>query len=240
MRALAPEQRLLRLLGLSVVLHGLLFAGLSWQRPSRPPAISPIFASLRQNLAPDAGTSAEKPRPAVRAALPPQARPPLSTAAHRPVPQLTRAAGPATVAAPSPAAELSTSAAPSSAAAPASDIVSPSPAPVAAKAVASRPQGELLAAYRQRLGELFARHQEYPRIAALRGWEGEVRLRLRVARKGNLLAVQLDHSSGFDILDQHALAMLEQMASLPPLPDGLEASEILVVVPVNYKLKKTT
>ena len=69
---------------------------------------------------------------------------------------------------------------------------------------------------------------------------GEVRLRLKVARKGNLIGVALDRSSGFDVLDQHALAMLEQLASLPPLPEALDANEIQVVVPVNYKLKKTT
>ena len=112
--------------------------------------------------------------------------------------------------------------------------------PTSAEPAAPRPQAELLAGYRQRLSELFARHQEYPRIAALRGWEGEVRLRLKVARKGNLLAVQLDHSSGFAILDQHAMAMLESLAGLPALPDALDSHEIHVVVPINYKLKKTT
>ena len=108
------------------------------------------------------------------------------------------------------------------------------------EAAPSRPQVDVLAAYRQRLTALLAGHQEYPRVAALRGWEGEVRLRLRVARKGNLLGVQLDHSSGFDVLDQHAVAMLEALASLPPLPEALEANEIQVVVPINYKLKKAT
>jgi len=87
---------------------------------------------------------------------------------------------------------------------------------------------------------LFARGYEYPRIAALRGWEGEVRLRLKVARKGNLLGIQLDRSSGFEVLDQHALAMLESHGNLPPLPDSLEASEIQVIVPINYRLRKTT
>ena len=61
-----------------------------------------------------------------------------------------------------------------------------------------------------------------------------------MARKGQLLSVHLDRSSGFEVLDQHALAMLETLASLPPLPEALEANEIQVVVPINYKLKKTT
>jgi protein TonB len=99
---------------------------------------------------------------------------------------------------------------------------------------------DLLAAYRRRLGELLAGQQDYPRVAALRGWEGEVRLRLRVARKGNLLAVALDHSSGYAVLDQHALALLADLGSLPPLPEGLEDNEIQVVVPITYKLNKTS
>jgi protein TonB len=114
------------------------------------------------------------------------------------------------------------------------------PAETAPPPVAVRSDSELLDNYRRRLGELFARQQEYPRIAALRGWEGEVRLRLKVARKGQLLSIHLDRSSGFEVLDQHALAMLETLASLPPLPEALEANEVQVVVPINYKLKKTT
>jgi len=74
----------------------------------------------------------------------------------------------------------------------------------------------------------------------LRGWEGEVRLRLRIARKGNLLAVQLDRSSGFEVLDQHALARLSDHGDFPPLPERWEGSELQVVIPIHYKLRKTT
>jgi protein TonB len=142
---------------------------------------------------------------------------------------------PASVAAPSLAMAAENLAPAPAASAPVAEAAHPAPA-----IAPQRPQSEVLEGYRQRLGELFARHQEYPRVAALRGWEGEVRLRLKVARRGNLLGVVLDHSSGFDVLDQHAMAMLEALASLPPLPEALEANEIQVVVPINYKLKKTT
>jgi protein TonB len=116
-------------------------------------------------------------------------------------------------------------------------------APVAAAPVdtaGERLSVDLLAAYRQRLTEIFARQQVYPRLAALRGWEGEVRLRLKVARKGNLLGVVLDRSSGFEVLDEHALAMLASLGGLPPLPDALDSHEIQIVVPINYRLQKTT
>jgi protein TonB len=97
----------------------------------------------------------------------------------------------------------------------------------------------LLGRYAQQLSRLLASHQEYPRLAAQRGWEGEVRLRLKVARQGNLLSVQVDRSSGHDILDQHALQLVDLANGLPPLPDGLEGNEIQVIVPVNYRLKKS-
>lgn len=99
---------------------------------------------------------------------------------------------------------------------------------------------DTLEIYRQRLTALFATRHDYPRIAALRGWEGEVRLRLTVARQGNLLGVALDRSSGHDVLDRHALSWLTGYGDLPPLPESLSANEISLVVPIQYKLRKTT
>lgn len=99
-------------------------------------------------------------------------------------------------------------------------------------------QEDLLAGYRRRLTDFLARQQEYPRIAAMRGWEGEVRVRVRVARKGSLIGVTLDHSSGYDILDKHAIAMLEGLGGLPALPEGFNSSELQVVVPVSYSLRR--
>lgn len=224
------------ILALSILFHASLFALTSWQRQNGPVSLPPIFATIRLIAATESGPVAEvAPAPA---AVPQKARQ-ETRRRERPAPRATQTAGPATVpvSAPSPASAMAAaSVAPVAAvSAPMAEAARPAPA-VAPR----RPQSEVLADYRQRLGELFARHQEYPRVAALRGWEGEVRLRLKVARKGNLLGVVLDRSSGFDVLDQHALAMLEALAGLPPLPEALEANEIQVVVPINYKLKKTT
>jgi protein TonB len=226
------------ILVLSVLLHATLFAVTSWQRKHAPVSLPPILASIRLinvSASEPVAAAAESPAPAT---VPQKARQTPTRSEQRSAPYVTQTAGPANV--PAPASSPSTSALAESvaqAASPSASAEVARPAPVVA---AQRPQSEVLEGYRQRLGELFARHQEYPRVAAMRGWEGEVRLRLKVARKGNLLGVVLDHSSGFDVLDQHALAMLEALASLPPLPDALEANEISVVVPVNYKLKKAS
>ncbi|MBS1132074.1 MAG: outer rane transport energization protein TonB [Proteobacteria bacterium] len=220
---------------LSMALHATLFAIMSGQRQHAPVALPPILASIRLIAVSESGSvAAAAPAPAP-ATVPQKARQNPQRTEQRSAPRVTQTAGPAN--APAQAASPQVVAAVESGGA----VAVPPAAPVqATPAPAAPPQSELLDNYRQRLGQLFARHQEYPRIAALRGWEGEVRLRLKVARKGNLLGVQLDRSSGFEVLDQHALAMLEALASLPPLPDALESNEIQVVVPINYKLKKTT
>lgn len=224
----AVDRRFAVLALLSVLLHGSLRA-LAGARPSPTP---PLLATLRLLPLPESAAPAAAPAPA---ALPQKVRQSPAVAAARPSPRLRQAAGPAIAPAP---ANAFAAVAVSAAALPA-----PAEAPVAAAPPAAQPAApaeDLLAAYRRRLGELFAGQQDYPRIAALRGWEGEVRLRLRLARQGKLLAVALERSSGFKVLDQHALALANDLGSLPPLPEGLEGNEIQVVVPLTYKLNKAT
>lgn len=231
----AVDRRFGAILGLSMLLHATLFVVGSWQKQVGPVELPSLVASIR--LIPLAESAPVVEAAHAPAAVPRKTRPDTTRPAQRSVLPVESLARPATVLAPVPlaaaAAEPASSGAPSPVAA--VDAVRPAP-PVAPQ----RPQSDVLEGYRQRLGELFAGQQEYPRVAAMRGWEGEVRLRLKVARKGNLVAVQLDRSSGFAVLDQHALAMLERLAGLPPLPEALEANEIQVVVPINYRLGKTT
>jgi protein TonB len=230
-------RRFLGILGLSIVLHGSLFAFTKWQRQLPPAELPTIIASIRMLAVPASGSpAADAPAPA--AALPQKVRQPATRQENRSSPRVQEAAGPTTRSAP-----VQAEAAPADAAetgvAKTAPATAPAAAPVAPAAQAA-PSVDALAAYRQRLTQLLAGQREYPRVAAMRGWEGEVRLRLRVARKGNLLGVVLDRSSGFDVLDQHALAMLAGLGGLPPVPEALEGNEIQVVVPINYKLNKTT
>lgn len=231
----AREHRRFRvMLGLSALLHGALLAMVAGPRP--PSQQPTLVASIRLI---DASPAAPAAAPA---AISPKARQEEPRIERTVPPRPGRIARPATASLPAPAAGPVDA-----------PVSEPLPAPASAAPVAvaagetTRPaapsapaQSDMLASYRQRLTELFARGYEYPRIAALRGWEGEVRLRLKVARKGNLLGVHLDRSSGFAVLDQHALALLEGHGNLPPFPEALEGSEIQVIVPINYKLRKTT
>ena len=237
----AVDRKFWRILLLSALVHGSLFALISWERQQGLRQLPPLLASIRLALpetvaAPAVANDLGTPRPA--ASTPPRTR--RVETPVRPLPAPADApAMPGTSADParnSPMAAAEVLPATANAAPPAAQSLPQSAPPVAAVDSAA----EALARYRQRLTTLLARQQVYPRIAEMRGWEGEVRLRLRVARKGQLLAVALDRSSGHAVLDEHAAAMLAELGSLPPLPETVEGSEIQVVVPVNYRLNRAT
>lgn len=242
------ERRFWLFCAVSIALHGALFALTAGLRQAKSPPLPVLLASIRlldggERMAPRQNESGQTTASAAPAAVPQKARQANARAMSRvassasipagPAPARSSVETPATAQASAPS--VAQEAAANATAIPAAAIVAePAAAP------SSRPAGETLESYRQRLTALFAGRHEYPRIAALRGWEGEVRLRLKIARKGNLLGVALDRSSGHEVLDRHALALLEGHGDLPPLPETLEAGEIQVIVPIHYKLRKTT
>lgn len=236
-----PARRLGALMLFSALLHGGLFVFMTKGRPASPQPLPQIIATLRltQPL-----NNAVSPAASAPATPLPQARRLPAAAANLPVPRPQASARPANDAPPAtrpaavPAAGVSSDTAPGPVlAAPAVAAAEATPGSVPS-AAPSAPAAAALAAYRQQLSALFAQQRSYPRLAAMRGWEGEVRLRLRVARRGNLVAVDVERSSGFDVLDQHAQALLAALGDLPPPPG--DGGEIQVVVPINYKLDRTT
>ncbi len=239
----AVDRKFAAILLASFSLHAGLLA---WMQAPRPPLafkLPAIVASLRP--------AATTPSGAAPGALPQEVRQPAPRPQPKAAARVLVAAGPAdpvrlpappvapAIVAAAPAAPVALAVSATSAV-PAAASTQPAAENAPPPASTAPAQADLLAAYRRQLAELLARHQEYPRVAALRGWEGEVRLRLTVARKGNLLQVELERSSGYGILDQHALAMVGELSGLPALPAALEGNAIQVLVPVNYKLKKTT
>ncbi|MBU3697142.1 TonB family protein [Dechloromonas sp.] len=239
----AVDRKFWLILAGSVLLHATLFLVTAWERKQGPLKMPPLLASIRLAV-PAVGEMPQSvplpAAPALAASAQSAMTPPVTQAARRAV-AATALAVPAAV---QPAASVQAAASlVPSALPPMPSVAESTPvatAPVAPTAVSTDVAAEALARYRQRLTSLLARQQSYPRIAEMRGWEGEVRLRLRVARKGQLLAVALDRSSGHAVLDDHAASMLAELGTLPPLPEAVEGSEIQVVVPVNYRLNKTT
>lgn len=119
------------------------------------------------------------------------------------------------------------------------EIGAPEPAAPRAQPSAG-PSPAQLEAYGDTLGKLFSREQQYPRLAAMRGWEGEVVLRISIARKGKLVAVRVLRSSGHEVLDRNAEALASALSPYPAPPDDISASELEITVPIRYRLKQAS
>lgn len=78
--------------------------------------------------------------------------------------------------------------------------------------------------------------RRYPRLAAQRGWQGEVRLTLTVGEVGDLRSVVVHQSSGYESLDLEAVSMAERAAPFPP-PRGLLRQTVTTQVPVIFRLQ---
>lgn len=111
--------------------------------------------------------------------------------------------------------------------------VSPS-APMASKAIAPvdlRPYG-------RSLYQSILHHKRYPQMAARMGYEGTVILIIRVSSQGQLLGQpRVVRSSGFDILDQEAIRMVQAAApSWSAMPSGFSQRYKAFRMPIRFSL----
>ena len=97
--------------------------------------------------------------------------------------------------------------------------------------------GEALRAQlRGRLQNALVAHFNYPLIARRRGWEGVVRVGLRVEPDGQLSGLRVIDSSGHALLDRAALDSLQQVGRLPDVMDWMQGRRLDMVLPVRYRL----
>ena len=77
----------------------------------------------------------------------------------------------------------------------------------------------------------------YPAAARQRGWEGTVKLRVRVSAGGEAEQVDIQQSSGYDLLDESALEAVRQWRFIPA-KRGETPIASSVVVPLAFHLSK--
>ena len=76
---------------------------------------------------------------------------------------------------------------------------------------------------------------KYPAIARSRGWQGKVLLRVKVSASGRSEAVSVHQSSGHDVLDESAIAAVENWQFIPA-KRGNTAVACTVIVPIIFTL----
>ena len=91
--------------------------------------------------------------------------------------------------------------------------------------------------YGNLLSREVAKHKQYPKIAQMRGWQGDVELDLQIDGSGNLVTSKVRTSSGFEALDKQALEMVKKAAPFPLPPEALRAKTFNVIIPVSFKLE---
>lgn len=92
--------------------------------------------------------------------------------------------------------------------------------------------------YGNLLSREVAKHKQYPKIAQMRGWQGDVELDLQIdGSNGNLIASKVRATSGFEALDKQALEMVKKAAPFPLPPEALRAKTFNVIIPVSFKLE---
>jgi protein TonB len=76
---------------------------------------------------------------------------------------------------------------------------------------------------------------DYPPLAQQRGWEGTVLLRVRVLPSGSPAEIQVQRSSGHDVLDAAATRAVKRW-SFVPAKRGDQPQEGWVTVPLDFRL----
>ncbi len=76
----------------------------------------------------------------------------------------------------------------------------------------------------------------YPSLAREAGFQGTVKLNLRLSWRGEPLEVTVKQSSGYKILDENALSTAKGISSYPPFPPSMDQKELKIEIPIAYRL----
>jgi len=106
----------------------------------------------------------------------------------------------------------------------------PAAAPSAASAAASR------TTWQSQLVGWLERYKRYPRAAREQSQEGTAYLRFAIDRQGHVLSAQIEKGSGFSLLDEEVLELVQRAQPLPPPPPEVPGAQIVLTVPVQFSL----
>ncbi len=82
----------------------------------------------------------------------------------------------------------------------------------------------------------FKMHFRYPYIARRQGWDGTVIVDLDITANGRIVAIGIQQSSGYHVLDNNAVATFRAIGTLSPALQAKLKQAQTVSVPVVYQL----
>ncbi|MBT3567136.1 MAG: energy transducer TonB [Porticoccus sp.] len=90
--------------------------------------------------------------------------------------------------------------------------------------------------FSRQLAMHIAKYKKFPRIAQRRGWQGEVILQVKLTGQGQLIAKKIRQSSGFRVLDEEGLNMIDRAIPFPAPPSILSGRTFTILVPIKFTL----
>jgi protein TonB len=87
------------------------------------------------------------------------------------------------------------------------------------------------------LARHIAKFKLYPKIAQMRGWQGDIILEVKLNGNGELIASKIVKGSGFDVLDNEGLDMVKRASPFPLPPEILKGKSFSILVPIRFKLE---
>lgn len=96
--------------------------------------------------------------------------------------------------------------------------------------------------YINQMNRWLAQHQGYPMAAKKEKQEGTVRVAFTIDRSGTVLRRSIETSSGYALLDEAALKVLDDASPLPQVPDDFAPgrTQLSLVKPIDFTLITNT
>lgn len=77
----------------------------------------------------------------------------------------------------------------------------------------------------------------YPPAAKEAGFQGMVKISLKLSAQGDLLDSKIKESSNYRLLDDNAVKMAQKIVPYPPFPPAIKEAQLWVDVPIIYQLE---
>lgn len=96
---------------------------------------------------------------------------------------------------------------------------------------------DILTGYLNQIRLMLEKEKRYPFLARKNHWEGTVYIKFTILRNGGLKEIKITQSSGFEVLDKEAEAIIRRIP-FPVFPKGLQLSQLPIEVPIVFRLMK--
>ena len=91
--------------------------------------------------------------------------------------------------------------------------------------------------YTTKVREMIARAKIYPPKAREKGQQGKIHLSFKIGKDGKVLKLFVEHSSGYEILDEAARIAITDAGPFPPIPEKLNKQYALLELPISFVLR---